>query len=122
MFGGTMIKNELFERRKHRRVKIEVPSKYREVLADDFINEKRPLEESHAINISKGGMQLVTDRAWAETGDRLIELEFSVMNRDIRIIAHVVWFARDDKADKYRSGLEFVVIKSGDVEVIGNLN
>ena len=117
-----MVRNELFERRKHRRVKVEVPSRYRDVLADDFINEKRGLEDSYAINVSKGGMQLVTDRAWAETGDRLIELEFSVMNHDVRIIAHVVWFCRDEKAGKYRSGVEFVVIKSGDVEVIGNLN
>jgi c-di-GMP-binding flagellar brake protein YcgR len=117
-----MVRNELFERRKHRRVKIEVPARYREVLADDFINEKRVLEESYAANISKGGMQLITRSAWAETGDRLIEIEFSVMNREIRIIAHVVWFAYDNKTAKYRSGIEFVVIKSGDVEVIGNLN
>jgi c-di-GMP-binding flagellar brake protein YcgR len=117
-----MKRNELFERRKHRRVKIEARARYRQVLADDFINDKRALEESFAVNISKGGMQLITGSAWAETGDRLIELEFSVMNREISIIAQVVWCVYDNATGKYRSGVEFVVIKSGDVEVIGNLN
>jgi c-di-GMP-binding flagellar brake protein YcgR len=116
-----MMRNELFERRNHRRMKVEVPAKFREVQADDFINEKCDMADSSAVNLSKGGMQLVTDRAWAETGDRLVEIEFNVMNRDIRIIAHVVWFARENTTGKYRSGVEFVVVKSGDAEVIGNL-
>lgn len=116
-----MSRNELFERRKYRRVAVDVPAKYREVITDDFIGDNRALVESQTVNVSKGGMQLITDRAWAESGDRLIELEFTIMNREIRIIAHVVWFYHDSKTNKYISGAEFVVIKSGDVEVIGNL-
>jgi c-di-GMP-binding flagellar brake protein YcgR len=80
------------------------------------------MSESLTADISKGGMQIITDKAWLETGDRLIELECTLMNRDISVIAHVVWFVYDKKIQKYRSGVEFIVIKSGDIEAIGNLN
>lgn len=116
-----MKRNELFERRKHRRVKIEAPAKHREVISDDFINEGRSFSPCVSVDMSKGGMQILTDEAWLDTGDRLVEIEFSMMGRAIKAIAHVVWFAYDDKLKKYRSGAEFIIIKSGDLELIGNL-
>lgn len=117
-----MARNELFERRKYRRLKVEVPVKHREVLSDDFISENRSLSASSAINISKGGMQIITDAAWTETGDRLIETEFNVNGRDIKVVSHIVWVALDSAIKKYRSGLEFIMVKSGDLEIIENLN
>jgi c-di-GMP-binding flagellar brake protein YcgR len=116
-----MSKNELFERRKHKRVKLESLTKHREVLTDDFINDNRRQAQSRAADISMGGMQIITDTAWAETGDRLVEIEMDLMQKAVKVVAHVVWFMYDSRIKKYRSGVEFIVIKNQDLEVIADL-
>ena len=120
-YGGNMARNELFERRKYRRIKVDMELKFHEIITDSFFNEKGGPGCSRIIDISRGGMQILTENAWNEGGDKLIEAEFNIAGKPIRLIAHVVWSMYDDKLKMYRSGAEFIVVKSGDLDVIAEM-
>jgi c-di-GMP-binding flagellar brake protein YcgR len=116
-----MKRNELFERRKHKRVRVKIPVACRELLSDDIAGSVRPMSRSECVDISRGGMQIVKEKPWESPGEKLLETEFVLSGRAIRLIAHIVWNRFDAAAQKYRSGIEFIVIKNGDLESIGSI-
>lgn len=116
-----MKKNELFERRRHRRVKVNIPVKYREMLSDEVSPAGRHEMASECVNLSRGGMQLATSAALQESDEKLLETEFVLSGRDVRLVAHIVWNKFDPETKKYRAGVEFIVVKNADREAIGTI-
>lgn len=113
--------SEYIERRKYERINVNIPIKYREIISDDIITREILLCNSRCINISRGGMRILTAEKWSGNEDRLVEAEFVMSGRVIRLIARVVWESFDSSTGMNRSGIEFIVIKSGDLEVIGQI-
>jgi c-di-GMP-binding flagellar brake protein YcgR len=116
-----MSEEDFLDRRKYRRVNVNIPVKYRVISSDDISSVERLSRNSKCVNISRGGMQIVTEEEWEANDEKLIEAEFIMSGRKIRLIAHVVWAGYDSAVKKYRAGMEFIVIKSGDLEVIGQI-
>jgi c-di-GMP-binding flagellar brake protein YcgR len=116
-----MKKNELFERRRHRRVKVNIPVKCREILSDEVSPGGSHELVSECINLSRGGMQLVTNNAFHNCDEKLVETEFVLSGKDVRLVAHIIWNKLDAETQNYRAGVEFIVIKSGDMEAIGTI-
>jgi c-di-GMP-binding flagellar brake protein YcgR len=112
--------SEYIERRMYGRVNVNIPVKYREIISDRITAPEMLNQDSRCVNISRGGMQLITGRKWVGTDESLVETEFIMSGRAIRIIGRVVWHV-SDPSGMCRSGLEFIVIKSGDLEVIGQI-
>jgi c-di-GMP-binding flagellar brake protein YcgR len=119
--GGRMNRNELFERRKHRRVRVNIPVKCREVLSNEASHNNRPAMQSRCEDLSRGGMKIITEHSLESSSEKLIEAEFTLSGRMVRLIAHVVWCVFDEAIKKHRTGVEFVVIKSTDMEAIGQI-
>jgi len=116
-----MSDNDFLERRQYRRVNVRIPVRYREINSDEIIVSKKILQNSECLNISRGGMQLITGDGWEKQDDKLIEAEFIMSGRNIRLIAHIAWSVFDSQIKKFRTGVEFIAIKSGDLEVIGQI-
>ncbi len=116
-----MSDEDFIERRQYRRVKVNIPVRYREIVSDDYTRSGRLPNSSSCVDISRGGMQLLTDSPCCNSGGKLLETEFVMSGRKIRIIACVAWSKFDGNIKKFRSGVEFIVIKSGDLEVIGQI-
>jgi c-di-GMP-binding flagellar brake protein YcgR len=116
-----MKKNELFERRRHRRVKVNIPVKYKEILSDEISSGGRRELESECMDLSRGGMQLVTNDAFHDSDEKLLETEFVLSGTDIRLVAHIVWNKYDVELKKHRTGVEFIVVKNTDLEAIGTI-
>ncbi len=109
------------ERRRCRRVNVKIPIHYREINSNEIIRSVRTMRASECVNISRSGMQFIAGEGWRKQADRLIEAEFIMSGRRIRLIAHIAWSGFDSRLKKFRSGAEFIAIKSGDLEVIGQI-
>ena len=116
-----MSDKDFIERRQHRRVNVSIPVRYREVNSGGTVLSKKILQQSECVNISRGGMQLITQGGWEKHDDILIEAEFMLSGRNIRLIAHITWAKPDPGSEKFRTGFEFIAIKNGDLEVIGQI-
>ena len=116
-----MSDNDFLERRRYRRVNVSIPVKYREVNSDEIIESTKILHDTECVNISRGGMQILTQDEWKKEEDKLIEAMFVMSGRNIRLIAHAAWSCYDASIKKFRTGVEFIAIKSGDLEVIGQI-
>ena len=116
-----MSDNDFSERRRYRRVNVSIPVRYREIGSDEIIESSRIFTASECSNLSRGGMQLVTDDCCEKTEDRLFEAEFVLSGKKVKLIARVAWLGFDSLIKKCRMGLEFIAVKSGDLEVIGQI-
>lgn len=116
-----MSDNNKVDQRKYRRVNVNIPVKYREIDVDEIIVSGKSLKASECVNISRCGMQLLTDAKWDREEDQLVEAEFVMSGKVIRIIADIAWTGFDSQINKFRTGVEFIAIKSGDLEVIGQI-
>lgn len=109
------------ERRRYKRVNVSIPVRCREIATEEITRSGKMLRVTECVNISRGGMQLLTDEGWSQADDRLIEAEFVMSGRKMRLIAHIAWTHFDAQLKKTRTGVEFIAIKSGDLEVIGQI-
>jgi c-di-GMP-binding flagellar brake protein YcgR len=113
--------NIYIERRKYKRINVSIPVKYREVTSDSVAAHGELIHDLRCVNISRSGMQIISDEKWSGKDECLIEAEFIMSGRVIRLIARVVWKIFDNSIGMHKSGIEFIVIKSGDLEVIGQI-
>jgi c-di-GMP-binding flagellar brake protein YcgR len=109
------------ERRQYKRVNVSIPVRYREITSEEIIESGKKQHASECVNISRGGMQLVMDSGREKEDDKLLEAGFVISGRNIKLIAHISWTCFDSNINKFRTGLEFIAIKSGDLEVIGQI-
>ncbi len=108
------------ERRQHKRVDFHFKVKYKIVTADvDKI--RKDAREADSINVSTGGMQLVANEEFQST--QVLRLEFSLKGHENPIVtfAEIKWCAHGDDSKQFKSGLEFLVLKDEDEQILREL-
>ncbi len=112
----------LFEKRRHKRVSKKLKVQYR--LLDDteeealMIQKKKKTAESADISIS--GIQLICDERLEN--DSVIRIDIEIENKHpLSTFAEVRWVKKDETAEKFRVGLEFLVIKEDHIRIIQSL-
>ncbi len=119
-----MPQGEIFlERRKFKRVDKRITVSYKVVSLPAEIDEiKKKLEKSvvESSNISVGGIQLIDDEDLAS--EQILRIEIKAENGETIItFAEVRWSAKDNRLGRYRTGIEFLVLKDEDKEIIEKL-
>ncbi|SRR5579871_6019727 len=106
------------EKRKANRVILSVSVQYKIFQLDQL--EKDVRDEALGLNaalhnVSLGGLQVVSTRAF-QKGDILeIQLEVPGGGR-IRSVAKVIWCEKDGSGGEYRSGIQFIPVYEDDLE------
>ena len=109
------------EKRRHRRVDKKLKVTYKitatEEEAED-INLNRQKVSVLSVDISLAGMQLICDEDIPI--DKIVRLDVEVEGEDKPLVtfAEVRWVSKDEKLNKYRVGMEFLVIKQEHTDVI----
>jgi hypothetical protein len=106
------------ERRNHSRIPLKIPVKYRLINDPKEIEtlsaSKRREQDTHAINVSLGGLYIVWDGE-INVGS-IIRLDITIPDYSVKIsaFAEVVW------SNKGGGGLHFEAIKEADEELLKN--
>ncbi len=117
-----MPEGEVFvERRRYKRIDKSLTVKYKVVSLPAEITEiKKAAAKSttETINISLGGIQLIDDEELVP--EQILRIEMTPEGRSEPVItfAEVRWCAKDNRAGKYRCGIEFLVLKDEDKNLI----
>lgn len=120
-----MPEGEVFiERRKFKRVDKKFKVNYKLVSMPNEaknIKEEAQKKEAESANISIGGIQLIQDIELQP--EQILRIEFRPEGKDESIItfAEVRWCAKDSVLGKYRTGIEFLVLKEEDKNFIAKL-
>lgn len=109
------------EKRKFKRVDKRITVTYKIVsMPAEVAKIKTAAEknETETCNISVGGIQLLDDKAL--TPEQIVRLEIKLENNPNPIVtfAEVKWSAKDDNIKRYRTGIEFLVLKEEDKAAI----
>ena len=105
------------ERRQHKRIDFRIKVKYKIVTADaDRI--KKEAREADSINVSVGGIQLIAEEEFSAT--QVLRLEFGLQGHEKPIItfAEIKWCTKGDDSTHYKAGLEFLVLKDEDEDIL----
>ena len=117
-----MPEGEIFvERRRYKRVDKKIKVTYKVVsLPKDVKEIKKKIEKNivETINISVGGIQLISSEELSPEQILRIELETGKKTESIITFAEVRWCAKDNYINKHRVGIEFLVLKDEDREMI----
>jgi c-di-GMP-binding flagellar brake protein YcgR len=117
-----MPEGEIFvERRKYKRVDKRIKVSYKVVSLPKEINEiKKKIEKNivETANISVGGIQLISSEELLPEQILRIEIETGKKAESIITFAEVRWCAKDNYINKSRIGIEFLVLKDEDREII----
>lgn len=114
----------LLERRKFKRTDRKITVTYKIVsLPAELAEIKKKLEKNtvESANISIGGIQLIDDEEL--NAEQILRIEIRAEGRTGTIItfAEVRWSAKDSRLGKYRTGIEFLVLKDEDKAIIEEL-
>ena len=109
------------EKRKFKRIDKKITVTYKIVsMPAEVAKIKTAAEknETETANISVGGIQLIDDRAL--TPEQIVRLEIKLEKNPNAIVtfAEVKWSAKDDNIKRYRTGIEFLVLKEEDKAAI----
>jgi c-di-GMP-binding flagellar brake protein YcgR len=117
-----MPEGEIFiERRKFKRVDKKIKVTYKVVsLPKELDDIKKKIEKNtvETANISVGGIQLLGDEELIPEQILRIEIETDKKTESIITFAEVRWCAKDNYINKYRIGIEFLVLKDEDRQII----
>jgi len=117
-----MPEGEIFvERRKYKRVDRRIKVTYKVISLPKELDEiKKKIEKNivETSNISVGGIQLIGDEELSPEQILRIELETEKKTESIITFAEVRWCAKDNYLNKYRIGIEFLVLKDEDRDII----
>ncbi|HRU38526.1 MAG TPA: PilZ domain-containing protein [Candidatus Goldiibacteriota bacterium] len=120
-----MPQGEIFlERRKFKRVNKRIKVSYKVVSLPAEIEEiKKKLEKNtvESVNISAGGIQLIDDEELAPEQILRIEINVGSTGDTIITFAEVRWCAKDNALGRYRTGIEFLVLKDEDKDIIDKI-
>jgi c-di-GMP-binding flagellar brake protein YcgR len=120
-----MPQGEIFlERRKFKRSERKITVTYKVVsLPSELAEIKKKLEKNtvETVNISIGGIQLIDDEELS--AEQILRIEIKAEGRPGTIVtfAEVRWSAKDSKLGRYRTGIEFLVLKDEDKAIIEEL-
>lgn len=109
------------ERRKFKRVDKRISVTYKIVSLPAELEEiKKKAERStvESANISVGGIQLIDDEELKSEQILRIEIKTGGRNDPIITFAEVRWSAKDSQLGRYRTGIEFLVLKDEDKTAI----
>jgi len=109
------------ERRKYKRVDKQIEVTYKVVSLPSEIEELKKQHDKNtteSVNISIGGIQLIEDAELV--AEQILRIEMKLPGREEPVVtfAEVRWCAKDDHLKKYRSGIEFLVLKDEDKDLI----
>lgn len=120
-----MPEGEIFvERRKYKRVDKKLKVTYKVVSLPKELDEiKKKIDKNivESTNISVGGIQLIGDEDLSPEQILRIELETEKKTESITTFAEVRWCAKDNYINKYRIGIEFLVLKDEDRQIIAEI-
>ncbi|MGD0566434.1 MAG: PilZ domain-containing protein [Candidatus Goldiibacteriota bacterium] len=112
------------EKRKYSRVAKKLPVVYKIMAGDEFEKQPPELERRrtvHTEDISISGMQLICDENLSV--DKILRLDIKIDNsQQLATFAEVRWSKKDDKLNKFRIGLEFLVIKEDHINIIKKIS
>lgn len=120
-----MPEGEIFiERRRHKRIDKKFKVNYKLIsLPNEVQNIKAEAykREAESANISVGGIQLISN--YELQMEQIIRVEFVLEGKAEPVItfAEVRWCAKDINSNKYRTGIEFLVLKEEDKDFISKL-
>ncbi len=120
-----MPEGEIFiERRKYKRVDKKFKVNYKLVSMPNEIKnikEEALKKEAESANISVGGIQFIVNTELQP--EQILRIEFKPVEKQESIItfAEVRWCAKDESMGKYRTGIEFLVLKEEDKNFIARL-
>ena len=109
------------ERRQFKRIDRTIEVTYKVVSLPSEIEEIKKKTEKNtteSINISLGGIQLLDDDELIAEQILRIELKISGREEPVVTFAEVRWCAKDSKLGRYRTGIEFLVLKDEDKDLI----
>ena len=109
------------EKRRHKRVDKKVTVTYKVVsMPSELEKIKTAAEknETETANISVGGIQLIDDSGLSPEQILRIEIKLESIKTNIVTFAEVKWSAKDDNIKKFRTGIEFLVLKDEDKKLI----
>ena len=109
------------EKRKYKRIDKKIEVSYKVVSMPSEIEKiKKQAEKnlSETVNISVGGIQLINNDQL--TSDQIVRIEMVLDKGAVPIVtfAEVRWCAKDDSLGRYRTGIEFLVLKDEDKRLI----
>lgn len=119
-----MPEGEIFvERRRFKRVEKRLQVSYKIVSLPDEISEIKKQAGKKTVdsaNISCGGIQLIDEEKLEP--EYILRLEFAAADeKKIITFAEIKWTAKDENEGKYRTGIEFLVLKEEDKQAIESL-
>ncbi len=120
-----MPEGEIFsERRRFKRADKNIEVTYKIVsLPTEAEKIKQQAEKNtvESVNISIGGIQLIDDEELGR--EQILRIEFKVEGRQEPVVtfAEVKWSAKDNVLGRYRTGIEFLVLKDEDKAVIESI-
>ncbi len=117
-----MPEGEIFiERRRHKRVEKKLKVFYKILNKDELENEVSVKQAVESSDISISGIQLLCDEKIAL--EQIIRLDIIIEEHQepLTTFAEVRWIKFDDKINKYRAGMEFLVVKEEHINIIKNL-
>ena len=109
------------DRRKHKRAQAKLNVTYKVMANDEFeprgpeADRKRKVETE---DISTSGLQLICEEEIGQ--DKVVRLDVSLngTGENIATFAEVKWVRRDEILNKYRVGLQFLVVKEDHIAAI----
>lgn len=109
------------EKRKFKRVDKRITVTYKVVSMPaelEKIKNAATKNQTETVNISCGGIQLIDD--YALSPEQIVRLEIKLENNSNMIVtfAEVKWSAKDENIKRFRTGIEFLVLKEEDKAAI----
>ncbi len=109
------------EKRKFKRVDKRITVKYKVVSMPAEVEKIKTAavkNQTETANISVGGIQLIDDTPLSPEQIVRLEIKLDTHPNPIVTFAEVKWSAKDDNIKRYRTGIEFLVLKEEDKAAI----
>ncbi|MCE5301288.1 MAG: PilZ domain-containing protein [Spirochaetia bacterium] len=108
------------EKRKHKRVEKRLSVSFKVVsMPAEVARIKQAVDKNSGdtVNISLGGVQLISEAGLVP--EQIIRLElYTDKSGSVVTFAETRWSNKEEKTGKYRTGIEFLVLKDEDKKVI----
>jgi Tfp pilus assembly protein PilZ len=110
-----------FDKRKHPRIKIQVPVKYKVINQSEealaLLEQKRGPLAGNSMDVSPEGLCLVTDHELAKGDILKIEVSLPGESHVLRAFSEVMWSSQQEPGD-FTAGIFFMALREEDAEKI----
>lgn len=101
------------EKRKHPRIDIRIPLKYKELRATSPVSRGALTK-----NLSVGGVRFHSDRFISLSCRMVVEINLPLISKPLRAISKVAWIRKIPAGDDYEIGNQFLDMKREDRSLI----